>query len=175
MMATFIRIHLFTSVRNAVWPLFTYVELTRVLSAASVQQSEPEHHIVLSLERRRNVRQDLVRFFARERRQAKAFAADELVGGVNLRGEYPSQLFGSVLLSFKSGTHERLMLLGAERNRESGRLEASFAVERDGLPAEDARLLLTLSSHICLDRDDVRSGLDDDDEGKRRKKRKAAR
>ena len=67
------------------------------------------------------------------------------------------------------------MLLGAERNRESGRLEASFAVERDGLPAEDARLLLTLSSHICLDRDDVRSGLDDDDEGKRRKKRKAAR
>ena len=87
MMATFIRIHLFTSVRNAVWPLFTYVELTRVLSAASVQQSEPEHHIVLSLERRRNVRQDLVRFFARERRkgpQTSLWAGSICVASIHL-------------------------------------------------------------------------------------------
>lgn len=138
--------------------LFTYVEFTRIRSAASVQQSEPEHHIVLSLERRGSVRQDLGRFFARERRQAKrvtAFAADKLVGRVNLRGEHPSQSPGSVLCSTEAYTYEPLVLLGAIRDHESGRLEASLAAERGGLPAEDARLLLALACYLCTDREDV--------------------
>ena len=67
------------------------------------------------------------------------------------------------------------MLLGAKRNRKSGRLEASLAAERGGLSAEKARLLLTLSSHICLDRDDVRSWLGGADEGKKRKEAEGGR
>lgn len=95
----------------------------------------------------------------------RVFAADELVSGVNLQGDHPRQRVESVWRSTEAWTYEHLVLLGAERNRDSGRLAASFAAERGGLPAEDARLFLILSSQLCKDLDGVRSWLDDDGEG----------